>query len=478
MHTVMESGYGKKAYSKQKKMSAKLAVWFAILVVSALACWVWVSGLTPPLKASNAPAADLLLKVSDNGRYLVDQKGNPFLVVGDSPWSLIVQPDERDREAYLEDRERRGFNSIIVNLLEHKFCTSPPRTRSGLAPFNKPGDFSTPNEAYFDFAHQVVERAGAHGMVVWLAPAYLGYGGGDEGFFQEIKAGGREKLRTYGRFVGKRFKDLPNLVWMLGGDYTPEGPDQWVVNELAAAIREEDSAHLMTAHHSPEGSAVAAFGEQAWLGINNVYGYEKTLHRPMLAEYLRQPVRPFVLLETTYEGEHNSTPDLIRRQAYWALLSGACGQFFGNNPIWHFDGPGLFPAQMSWQKALDAAGSRDITLLRELFIHLPWPQLAPEENHSILVEGYGRDAAAALTAVTRDEKLSVTYIPSTGTDARELTIATGRFAKPVSARWYNPTSGRFVEVEGSPYVNRATQRLRTPGDNGTGANDWVLILND
>jgi hypothetical protein len=249
-----------------------------------------------------------------------------------------------------------------------------------------------------------------------------------------------------------------------------------VVNELAGAIREEDRAHLMTAHHSPESSALAAFGEQAWLAVNNVYGYEKTLFRPMLAEYMRQPVRPFVLLETTYEGEHNSTPDLIRRQAYWAMLSGACGQFFGNNPIWHFDGPGLFPAQMSWQEALGAAGSRDIALLCELFIHLPWQQLVPENNHAIVAEGFGGDTTTALTAWTADGKLSVTYIPSTGTDRRELRIALGRFAKPVTARWYNPINGQFVEVEGSPYANRGAHRLRTPGDNGTGANDWALIL--
>ena len=260
-------------------------------------------------------------------------------------------------QTYLEDRQNRGFNSIIVNLLEHKFCTLAPRTRSGLAPFHTPGDFSTPNSAYFDLAHQVVERAGEHGMIVWLAPAYLGYGGGDAGSFREIKAGGREKLRAYGRFVGKRFKDLPNIVWMLGGDYTPDAPDQWVVNDLAAAIREEDPTHLMTAHHSPRSSAVEAFGEQDWLTVNNFYGYEKAMFLPMLAEYRRKPVRPFVLIETTYEDEHDATPDQIRRQAYWAMLSGACGQFFGNNPIWHFDGPGIYPAKMTWQQALGATGS-------------------------------------------------------------------------------------------------------------------------
>jgi hypothetical protein len=129
---------------------------------------------------------------------------------------------------------------------------------------------------------------------------------------------------------------------MLGGDYTPPKSDQWVVNDLARSIGEEDHTHLMTAHHSPESSAVAAFGEQEWLDVNTVYGYDKTIFRAMLAEYGRKPVRPFVLLETTYEGEHDSTPDQIRRQAYWAMLGGACGQFFGNNPIWHFDGPVSF----------------------------------------------------------------------------------------------------------------------------------------
>jgi hypothetical protein len=102
--------------------------------------------------------------------------------------------------------------------------------------------------------------------------------------------------------------------------------------------------------------------------------------------------------------------------------------------------------------------------------------LAPEDHHALLTEGYGSDTATALTALTADEKLSVTYIPSTGTDGRELTVAMDRFEKPVTARWYNPTNGRLVEVEGSPYANRATHHFHTPGDNGTGTNDWVLIL--
>jgi hypothetical protein len=427
----------------------------------------------PAAEGANPP---LPLKVSDTGRYLVDQQNHPFLVVGDTPWSLIAQLSEPDINRYLEDRHQRGFNSILVNLIEHKFATAAPRTKAGLAPFSTPGDFSTPNPAYFDFAHQVVEKARQYGIVVWLAPAYLGYGGGDEGFFHEMKASGQERLRHYGRFVGQRFKDLPNIIWVLGGDYTPEKADQWTVTELAAAVRSEDPIHLMTVHASPEHSAAAVFGTEPWLSVDTVYSYEPTLFRSLLAEYRRTPARPFVLIESTYEGEHNSTPPQIRRQAYWAMLGGACGQFLGNNPLWHFDGPGLFPAKETWIQALDSTGSRDMSRLGALFRQLPWSNLVPDEGHSVITDGYGRDLATALTARTPDRKFSVTYTPSTSTDARELTIDAAQFAGPVRARWFDPASGTYQGSPVAPFANRGLHRVQTPGDNGTQANDWVLIL--
>jgi hypothetical protein len=433
-----------------------------------------VAVVAPP---AVAPAADFPLKPAEGGRFLVDQKGEPFLVVGDSAWSLIVQPREADVDRYLEDRAKRGFNSVIVNLIEHKFCTAPPKTRAGLAPFEKEGDFSTPNPDYFAFAHKVVKKANDRGIVVWLCPSYLGSGGGDEGFFREMKAGGRAKLRVYGRFVGERFKDLPNVVWVMGGDFTPAEADQWTVTEVAEGIREVDSTHPMTGHGSPSSaSAVGAFGERGWLGVNAVYSYEKSLFKPLLAEYRRRPARPFVLLEAIYEGEHDSKPEQIRRQAYWAMLSGACGQFQGNNPIWHLDGPGLYPAKTTWQEALDGPGSRDMARLRRAFLGLPWHRLEPEKDHSLVTDGYGKNEATALTARTADGKLSVTYVPSTGTERRELTVRLGQFPGPVTARWYNPTDGRTTAIKDVADAKGDAHVFQTPGDNGTGTNDWLLIL--
>jgi len=417
------------------------------------------------------------LKKSATGRFLIDQKEKPFLVLGDSAWSLIAQLGDKEIDQYLDDRAKRGFNSLIVNLIEHKFCTNVPATRAKIAPFQKMGDFSTPNPAYFDFAYNVVKKAKDRGIVVWLFPAYLGYGGGNEGWFQDMKATGKGNLHRYGRFVGKRFKDLPNLVWVMGGDFTPPKEDQWTVTEIAKGIHEEDTQHLMSAHGGPSShSAVIAFGESDWLTVNSVYSYEKTLFRPLLTEFHRPRTRPFVLLESVYEGEHDSKPHEIRRQSYWAMLSGACGQFFGNNPIWHFDGPGLFPFTTTWQKALDGTGSRDMARLRRAFAELAWHELAPDESHTIVTKGYGKDLSTVLTAKTPDRTLAISYVPSTEMHSQVLTIDLARFSRPVTARWYNPTDGRFTVISNQPFPNHGARALQTPGDNGTGAYDWLLVL--
>ena len=409
------------------------------------------------------------LKKSETGRFLVDQRGKPFLVLGDSAWSLIAQLGNKEIDQYLDDRAKRGFNCLIVNLIEHQFCTNAPATRTKILPFEKAG--------YFNFAYNVVKKANDRGIAVWLFPAYLGYGGGNEGWFKDMKACGKAKLRNYGRFVGKRFKDLPNLVWVMGGDFTPPQEDQWTVTELAEGILEEDSQHLMTAHGGPSThSAVIAFGEPDWLTVNSVYSYEKALFRPLLTEYHRPRTRPFVLLESVYEGEHDSKPHEIRRQAYWAMLSGACGQFFGNNPIWHFDGPGLFPFTTTWQKAMDGTGSRDMVRLRRLFVEIPWQQLAPDENHIIVTKGYGKDLSSVLTSKAPDRSMAIIYVPSTEVKSQSLTVNLAQFSGPVTARWYNPTDGRFMAISDQTFPNLGLRDFQTPGDNGTGAFDWLLIL--
>jgi hypothetical protein len=422
-----------------------------------------------------SPAA-FPLKVSDSGRYLVDQQGKPFLLVGDTAWSIIVEASDADMRDYLADRQKKGFNATVVNLLEHKFTSNPPKTKAGLAPFNTPGDFSTPNDRYFDFAHKFVKEAGDKGIVVWLAPAYLGYEGNDEGWFKEMKASGKETLRKYGRYIGERFKDLPNIVWVNGGDYAPAGADRWTVNEVAEGIREGGATQLQTAHAARKQSGAPAFGDPSWLAINTTYVDKDEIFHLLAEDYKRSPVHPFVLFEGYYENENNMTPELIRCQAYASMLSGACGQFFGNSPIWHFDGPGVFKQKIGWRKALSQRGSMDMCRVRELFAPRPWHLLVPDLEHKVVTKSTGQELGTAVTARTPDGKLAITYVSSAAAKSRSLTVDMAQFAGPVTARWYNPTSGHFTPASDKPLGNSGSHVFAIPGDNGTKTNDSLLVI--
>ncbi len=185
---------------------------------------------------------------------------------------------------------------------------------------------------------------------------------------------------------------------------------------------------------------------------------------------------PFVLIETAYEGEHNSPPDQIRRQAWWAMLSGAAGQFFGNNPMWHFDGPTLFPFTNTWQQALDSAGARDIARLGKFFSGLPWQELVADARNTIINSGGAAGSALALAAGPPDGPLAVIYFASDGKGSREFAMDLSRFSAPVRATWFNPAKEIPAIKLRDTLPNRPLQPIQIPGDNGTGANDWVLVL--
>ena len=331
-------------------------------------------------------------------------------MVGDAGWSLIAQLDAADIERYLSDRARRGFNAIIVNLIEHKFASHAPATREAVAPFLEAGNFARPNPAYFDFAHRCVEGAARHGLSVWLFPAYLGYGGGDEGFFKEMKAAGPKAVRDYARFVGERFKDLPNIVWVIGGDFKPPEADRWTGQEVAEGLKEGGARQIMTVHGA-ECPGHEAFGDQPWLDVDSAYQHRPELPQQLRANYLRQPVRPFVLLESTYEGEHDSRPEQIRQQAWSAMLGGACGQFMGNNPVWHFDGPTLYPFKGTWQEAMDSTGAGDMARLAKFLSSHSWEHLVPDYEGRLKIEPRGADLPSVSAAITADHRLACFIFP-------------------------------------------------------------------
>jgi hypothetical protein len=398
------------------------------------------------------------VKVGPDHRHLVTQSGAPFLVQGEAAWSLISGLTEEEAEAYLEDRRKKGFNSIIVNLIEHKF--RGPVNRYGQAPFLTPGDFSTPNEKYFEHADWVLRKAAEKGIEVFLAPIYLGYIGTDEGWLDEALANGPGKSRNWGRYVGKRYAAFDNIVWLIGGDHNPDTARE-DVDAIVEGIKEFDSRHIFTAHCHPENSAIDQYKQEGWLDLNTTYTYN-IVHGMLLRDYRREPAMPFVLIESIYEGEHNASAVQIRRQAYWAILCGATGQFMGNRPIWLYD-PG-------WEVALNSTASQDMPRLKALFDSRPWSDLIPDDKHEVAVDGLGefRGLDYLTAARTRDGGTVIAYMPTTRVITLDMTKISG---KEASAWWFNPRSGKSDSI--GQYPTTGKRQFTPPGDG-----DWVLVLDD
>src|SRR5690606_11456881 len=306
-------------------------------------------------------------------------------------------------------------------------------------------DYGAPNEAYFAHADWVLRRAEEEGVLVLLTPSYTGYNGGTQGWYRAMVMNGPDRLRQYGEFLGRRYRHFANIIWVHAGDYDP--PKKDLVRAIAEGIRTFDPRALHAAHGSPETAALEYWADERWLRINNVYTYEPVCPS-MLEAYTRPPRMPLFLIESAYENEHEVTEQRLRAQAYQAVLCGASGQVFGNNPLWHFDGPGIYPAPITWQEALDSRGAKSMTYLRHLLAGLPWWLLEPDAEHTLLTGGFGPEDDQAVAAVAVDRSLAIVYLP----DDREITVDLEELAGPkIAARWYDPANGGFTIVDGSPF---------------------------
>jgi hypothetical protein len=449
-----------------------------------------VCSATPAIGTAWAAARDspFPVGISANGRFLVDAHGKPFLLHGDTAWSLIVQLTKEEAEEYLENRRQKGFNAILVNLIEYYYADNPPNNRYGEAPFTTPGDFSTPNEAYFAHADWVIQKAMEKGILVVLNPCYTGYSSdfktSGDGWMKEILANGPEKCRDYGQYVGQRYKGYNHILWQAGGDTTiPPGSDlekNWLA--LLRGIKDQAPDHLWTAHWYRCTTALDQPTFAQYLDLDNAYGGNRTYIQTLRA-YNRPNAKPTFLNEGYYEDTWllagAGAPQLIRAQAYWALLSGATGHIFGSDHIWSFGatvGGGLRPPG-EWRPGMDRQGSREMVYVKRLFEGRAWQNLVPDQDHSVVTSGYGTFGKDDRTVGgDYDGSLVMAYVPSTGTEPRTITVNMARLSGMAYAHWYNPTNGTFAAIAGSPLANSGSRDFTTPGDNGTGTHDWVLVL--
>ena len=323
-----------------------------------------VNDRTPSRKSAHLSRAPFVfpLKVSGNRRYLVDARGRPYFVVGDSPQAIIGNLQVGDAATFIANRKRAGFNSLLVDLLCVRYtgCRDDATTIDGIPPFTTPGDLSTPNPKYFARADAIVRLAERSGMAVFLDPIETG------GWLPVLRANGTKKAYAFGQYVGRRYKQFANIVWWHGNDFqTWRNPiDDAVVLAVARGIRSVDPTRVQTVLLDYLRSA--SLDDMRWrslIDLDAAYTYLPT-YAEVLKEYNRKNYMPVVMGEAGYEFEQNSgaispgNPEILRRQEYWSILAGACGQFYGNHYTWQF--------AEGWKEHLDTPGSVQVGYLAPL----------------------------------------------------------------------------------------------------------------
>ncbi|MBV8455900.1 MAG: DUF4038 domain-containing protein [Acetobacteraceae bacterium] len=457
-----------------------------------------------PISGTPQPGPPLF-PVGVRGRHLVDKTGAPFMVVGDSPQAIINIPltGTASVDSYFSDRRAHGFNSAWINLIcdSYTACPTNGATYDGIVPFTGMlkgctggapvcYDLTTENPAYFARVGAIINKAASYGILVFLDPISTD-GCTKTNWMQTLINNGTERAVSYGAYLGNRYKRLPNIVWMSGNDFEcyKTASNDNLAADVVSGIEAAGDKHLQTSelsnNYSTAKDDTGALGSLVTLNAAYTYypSYDEVLHG------YNQATLPIFMEESNYEVSNNCcepgegiaptkpvSQEVLRKQEYWTMLSGATGQLYGSRNAWRFT-PG-------WTAQLDTPGVAYLGYMKRLFLSLPWYALVPDQDHVVMTSGYGSYArsgtsnvtdnsyATTARAATSTETVVVAYIPA----VRKVTIDMAQLGSHIMAQWYDPTAGTYRMIAGSPFVDVGSRSFTPPGNNSAGDTDWVLWL--
>src|SRR5262249_4471686 len=157
----------------------------------------------------------------------------------------------------------------------------------------------------------ILAIAQEYGITLLVAPLYLGYQCGSEGWCAEVKAATPEEMHAWGDYLGARYASVPNILWVLGADTDPTVVASKAL-EVVNTIRPYDTIHEWTAHNQGGSWASDPWPNQNWLTVNSYYSYTQVHYDWAREGRGMSPVRPFFLLESKYENEHDVTQQQLR----------------------------------------------------------------------------------------------------------------------------------------------------------------------
>lgn len=429
--------------------------------------------------------------VSTNGRYLM-RGDKPFFWLGDTAWELFHRLNREDADYYLKRRAEQGFTVIQAVILSNLDGLHKPNAY-GEVPL-KNDDPTKPGEEYFRHVDYIIDQADKYGLVIGLLPSW-----GDK-VLKLWREGPEifnpENARIYGKWLGNRYKERKNIIWILGGDRNPQTPvHEEIWRKMAEGITESVGGNdkaIITFHpqHNMLGSA-QWFHNDKWLDFNmfqNGHCRDFAVYENIRRAYNLKPAKPVMDAEPLYEDHiicHNTDDDLgysspydMRKFAYLDLFSGAHGHTYGCHDVWQFYTEEIKQIyvrnpDINWKKAMELPGARHMKYVRMLMESRPLLDRVPDQ--SLIVEN--NSPAAERIQATRGKDYLFVYSAA----GRAFTVNLGKISGEfLQGFWYNPKNGESKPIE--PFQNIGSHKFTPPQEtfpsrSGYG-NDWVLILDD
>lgn len=112
---------------------------------------------------------------------------------------------------------------------------------------------------YWDHMDYIIKTAEENGIYIGMVCIWGGL----------VKSGLMDvsESKQYGKFLAERYKDCPNIVWIIGGDIKGDVKKE-VWETLAQTIRSIDKNYLMTFHPFGRTTSATWFNNSDWLDFN------------------------------------------------------------------------------------------------------------------------------------------------------------------------------------------------------------------
>ncbi len=432
-----------------------------------------------------------LLKISENGRFMEDESGDPFFWLGDTGWLLFSKMTREEVDQYLTNRAELGFNVIQVMVL-HTIGAKNVYGDSALIKNNvafplitEGNDFKDSVQYdFWDNVDYVVDLAAKKGLYMAMVPVW----GNNvkEGFVS------REEATTYSKWLANRYKDRKNIIWLNGGDtFGSDSTATW--NIIGNGLNDTDPNHLITFHPRGRCSSTDWFHNEKWMDFNMVQSghrrydqddteraYGQDNWRYMEDDYKMTPAKPTIDGEPSYEGIPQGLHDTnqpfwndddVRRYAYWSVFAGAFGYTYGHSAVMQFysekDKEPAYGAKLYWQQAINEPGAKQMKYVKQIMLSRDFFSRVPDQ--SLLAEN-GDKYAYKVATKGKGYAMIYTYIGG------EIAVNMDHFSSSkIKASWFNPRNGEVKDIK--EVSNSGVARFDAPGETEDG-NDWVLILDE